>query len=157
MMQWVRNQSDTTALIELSTPEKRKLISYLSTFVDKRLDEIEEMVGYMELLVRSVERDTHTKLLSFPGQQLADRSLSKPGSESEYSATRYSEITTEVVNTDTTVSEEDTLDIDARIAQFEVEFGMSSSEFLKKWMEHSIPETFETNYWASLLNFKLLE
>lgn len=43
------------------------------------------------------------------------------------------------------------LDVDATIKKFEVEFSMSSAEFLSKWSVGGMPDTFETNYWASLL------
>jgi hypothetical protein len=38
-----------------------------------------------------------------------------------------------------------------KIAAFEAQFGMTSEEFLKRWREDTIEDSFETNYWANLL------
>jgi hypothetical protein len=39
-----------------------------------------------------------------------------------------------------------------QIAAFEAQFGMSSEEFLKRWREDTIEDTFDTNVWAILLH-----
>ncbi|PJF24818.1 MAG: hypothetical protein CUN53_15920 [Phototrophicales bacterium] len=37
---------------------------------------------------------------------------------------------------------------------FETQFGMTSEEFMRRWMSFSIPESFETNYWAHLIQLR---
>ena len=38
------------------------------------------------------------------------------------------------------------------IAEYEKQFGMKSEEFQKQFKEGTIEETFETNFWKTLLN-----
>jgi hypothetical protein len=44
--------------------------------------------------------------------------------------------------------------LEDKIKAFETQFGMSSEEFMRRWMSFSIPETFETNYWAHLIQLR---
>ena len=38
------------------------------------------------------------------------------------------------------------------IAAYEAKYGMSSEEFLRQWEAGTVPDTYETNDWAILLD-----
>ena len=51
--------------------------------------------------------------------------------------------------------DEDTLireELLAEIRQYEEKFGMTSEEFHRRWLEGTVPDTYETNSWAILLH-----
>src|SRR3990167_4439010 len=43
--------------------------------------------------------------------------------------------------------------IGVKLLELEQKFGMSSAEFLQKWVAGEIEETFETGLWAEMLDF----
>jgi hypothetical protein len=40
----------------------------------------------------------------------------------------------------------------AIIQGYEAQFGMTSEEFRRRWIEGTVPDTFETNDWVMLLD-----
>jgi hypothetical protein len=43
-------------------------------------------------------------------------------------------------------------EVQAIIQGYEKQFGMTSEEFRKRWIEGTVPDTFETNDWVMLLD-----
>jgi len=73
------------------------------------------------------------------------------------SSTKQQDTTTEGKTTTSTplTSEEGIIsreELLALVHQYEEKFGMTSEEFLKRWEADAIPDTFETNDWAMILD-----
>ena len=45
-------------------------------------------------------------------------------------------------------------ELQAKLAAYEKQFGMTTDEFLEKWKAGEMPDTFETNDWSIIAKYR---